>query len=91
MPKEEPSDNYSGKLQAQVMQQADHDTLVRLETKMDNFLTTASDHEIRLRGLEKSDESNKGKTSQSNRNITVILTVANVLMGALAIYFGIHH
>lgn len=39
---------------------SDHDLLIRLDAKMDNFITGQSDQEVRIRSLEAGDEQRKG-------------------------------
>jgi len=34
------------------MQREDHDALIRVEAKIDNFISSQADHEVRLRSLE---------------------------------------
>lgn len=55
----------------------DHDSIVRIETKMDVFIAAQNDHEVRLRVLEKANQEDTGaKDTQRNSKAVIIAEIA---------------
>ena len=69
-----------------LVQTADHDMLVRLETKVDIFISSQNDHEIRLRIMEKQAESRDGISKGMSTSwrwllvgVGLLISVSNLL------------
>lgn len=61
---------------------SDHDLLIRLETKVDNFIGAQTDHEIRLRLVEANREQMEGAI-KSLKGIVALIGVVATIAGAL--------
>ncbi len=79
--------------EGQQLSNTDHDLLVRLDTKVDGFIAAQTDHETRLRVLEKLTEqengSHKGKNSTWNWITISILIVIGAIQPIIALYLGL--
>lgn len=68
----------------------DHDLLVRLDTKVDGFISSQVDHETRLRVVEKLTEqgigSHKGSATTWNWISTSLLVLAAVVEPVVILY-----
>lgn len=79
------------------LQRSDHDVLIRVETKMDslttelrtsnvNAATQLTDHETRIRVLEKSDEMKIGDQTGAIRTRNFVITIISILLTVISIY-----
>lgn len=59
--------------------QSDHDLLVSLNTKVDAFIVTNTDHEARIRVLEKSQSTDEGASGASKGFVTILISVVAVV------------
>ena len=79
------------------LQRNDHDVLIRIETRMDSFITemrqtnaaslaTTSDHEARIRVLEVDRDRNTGNTMSSYRFKETVFTIIGILVAIATAY-----
>lgn len=72
------------------MQMEDHSLLIRLETKVDSFITSQNDHEVRLRTLEKDAEGRDGSLRALKWLVGALGTLAAIIEPLVAWYVGTH-
>jgi hypothetical protein len=68
---------------------ADHDLLIRIETKVDSFLAASSDHEVRLRGVEADREQLQGSI-RALKAVAGALGLFVAAFGALAAWAALN-
>lgn len=88
-------------VQLEKLQRDDHDTLIRVETKLEgltaeirdgnnNMKAMIADHELRIRVLENDKEQQAGVSSGTDKVRSTIFAIAGLLVGALSVWALLH-
>lgn len=73
------------------MQMEDHSLLIRLESKVDTFITSQLDHETRLRVLESESKRWEGGIKALRWLVAILGLIATLVEPLIAWYVGTHH
>lgn len=72
------------------LQRQDHDALIRVETKIDSFISAQADHEARIRIVESNNDKLQGTIRGLRWALGIGLSLAGLVEPMVFFYLGTH-